>query len=36
MRSQVTQLESSPCSLQLEKAHMQLQRPSAAKTKLIN
>ena len=33
-RSQRTQLENGPCLLQLEKAHVQQQRLSAAKNKL--
>ena len=35
MRSLHTATKSSPCSLQLEKAHAQQQRPNAAKNKLI-
>ena len=36
MRSLLTAAKSAPRSPQLEKAHMQQQRPNAAKNKLIN
>ena len=36
MRSLRTATKSSPCSPQLEKAHMQQQRPNAAKNNKIN
>ena len=36
MRSPRTAMKSSPCSLQLEKAQAQQQRPNAAKNKQIN
>ena len=36
MRSPLTAMKSSPREPQLEKAHMQLRRPSIAKNKIIN
>ena len=36
MRSTPTAMKSSPCLLQLEKAHMRQRRPNAAKNKLIS